>query len=54
MPQKKKRAKKPAPREYIMPKTAAELGIDCAICRAPAIWFDYGRARKDQGSAQTV
>jgi hypothetical protein len=31
-----------------MPHTAAELGIDCAICHAPAVWFDYGRARSDQ------
>jgi ribosomal protein L32 len=55
MPQKKKstkrratrRAKKQPPREYVMPKTAAEQGIDCAICHAPAIWFDYGRAQRD-------
>jgi hypothetical protein len=44
----KHRAKKRATaREYVMPKTAAELGFDCAICHAPAVWFDYGRARKD-------
>jgi hypothetical protein len=55
MPQKKKPAKRRAtrraktlpPQEYRMPHTAADLGIDCAVCHAPAIWFDYGRAKDD-------
>lgn len=54
MPQKKTKKKKatkrrPAgpPRQYVMPHTAAELGIDCAVCHAPAVWFDYGRAKPD-------
>jgi hypothetical protein len=29
------------PRPYVMPKTAAELGVVCSKCRGPAIWFDY-------------
>jgi hypothetical protein len=30
-----------APHIYQTPKTAAELGIVCSGCGAPAIWFDY-------------
>jgi hypothetical protein len=30
-----------------MPHTAAELGITCAECGAPAEWFDYDRAGSD-------
>jgi hypothetical protein len=29
------------PRHYVMPKTAAELGLVCSKCQGPAIWFDY-------------
>jgi hypothetical protein len=44
----KRRAKKPAePHVYREPKTAAELGITCALCGGPAQWFDHGRGRKD-------
>ncbi|HKQ06816.1 MAG TPA: hypothetical protein VJ464_16900 [Blastocatellia bacterium] len=44
MPRKKKATSQ---RPYVMPKTAAELGIRCAECGGPAEWFDYGRARRD-------
>ena len=42
-----RRRKQAAPREYRMPRTAAELGIDCAVCHSPATWFDYGRGERD-------
>lgn len=35
------------PKAYRMPKTAAELGIDCSICHAPAVWFDFRRGQRD-------
>jgi hypothetical protein len=56
MPKKKTGRKKATPRRqrkpttphvYRMPHTAAELKIDCAVCHAPAVWFDYGRAKRD-------
>jgi hypothetical protein len=49
MPRKKTAKKRAAgpPRAYKMPHTAAELGLDCSICHAPAVWFDHGRARRD-------
>jgi hypothetical protein len=50
-PAKKKSAKKAPtrrasskakePHVYVMPKTAAELGVVCSKCGGPAIWFDY-------------
>ena len=36
-----------APRPYVMPHTAAELGIKCAECGNLAEYFDYERARRD-------
>jgi hypothetical protein len=33
-----KTAGKPSP--YVLPRTAAELGIVCA-CGQPVVWFDY-------------
>lgn len=56
MPEKKKPAKRratrrgkkaTAPHVYREPHTAAELGLDCALCGAPAIWFDFGRGQHD-------
>ena len=54
MPQKKKASKKARrrrestpPRPYVMPKTAAELGITCSLCGSRAVWFDYGRGQRD-------
>lgn len=44
---KRRKKRAPSPREYRMPHTAAELGIVCAECGAPAEWFDYDRARED-------
>jgi hypothetical protein len=46
----KKRATRKRPavaRSYVMPKSAAELGISCAECGAPAEWFDYERGERD-------
>jgi hypothetical protein len=41
-PTRKRSAKrKPEPHVYVMPKTAAELGVVCSKCQGPAIWFDY-------------
>ncbi len=34
------------PRPYVLPKTAAELGIVCS-CGKPAIWFDYELGEKE-------
>jgi hypothetical protein len=45
-PASPKTASKPG-KPYVMPRTVAELGLDCAICHAPAVWFDFGRARQD-------
>lgn len=46
------------PRPYVMPKTAAELGIVCRSpalnaageCGAPVIWFDYALGEKNHMS----
>jgi hypothetical protein len=42
-------------RPYVMPRTAAELGITClspalnaaGICGAPVVWFDYELGEKN-------
>jgi hypothetical protein len=42
-------------RPYVMPKTAAELGITClspalnaaGICGVPVVWFDYELGEKE-------
>jgi hypothetical protein len=39
---KRSTKRKKEPHVYVMPKTAAELGIVCSKCGSPAIWFDYG------------
>lgn len=41
------RKKHKATRPYTEPKTAAELGITCARCGAPAEYFDPDRGKKD-------
>lgn len=49
-PEKRRRAHQAKPlasREYQMPRTVADLGINCAICGAPGEWFDYERGRTD-------
>lgn len=43
----RKTTRKGPPRPYVMPKTAAELGITCAECGADASWFDHQRGRRD-------
>jgi hypothetical protein len=43
------------PRPYVLPKTAAELGITCrspalnadGVCGAPVVWFDYELGEKN-------
>jgi hypothetical protein len=53
-PVRKRAAKrKPEPRSYVAPKTAAEHGITCLSpvaggkCGAPVIWFDYQLGEKE-------
>ena len=49
---RKRSTKKAAPRPYVEPKTAAELGIVCGAqvgegkCGKPVIWFDYALGEK--------
>jgi len=48
---KAKKARQPTtPHVYRQPHTAAELGIDCSVCHAPAEWFDYRRGQRDHRS----
>jgi hypothetical protein len=47
---KKTTKRKTPPHPYVLPKTAAQLGIDCAVCHAPAVWFDFGRGQRDHRS----
>jgi hypothetical protein len=47
MTTKKRKKRTPRARPYVMPKSAAELGINCAECGAPSEWFDPERARGD-------
>jgi hypothetical protein len=50
---KRSRKKVVQPRPYVLPKTAAELGITCFTkvgeekCGKPAIWFDYQLGEKE-------
>jgi hypothetical protein len=50
----KKKAVSKQPRPYVMPKTAAELGITClspasnaaGVCQKAVVWFDYALGEK--------
>jgi len=43
---KRRTRSEPSARPYRAPLTAAELGITCYECGAPAEWYDYARGRK--------
>lgn len=47
MPKSNSRKSKAVSKEYKLPKTAAELDYNCALCGRPAEWFDYERGRDD-------